>query len=412
MNYLEALQYISSFKTVSLCPSLDRISALLKTLGNPERNIKAIHIAGTNGKGSVASMMASVFKEAGYKVGLFTSPYIVCFRERIRINGEMISERELSALCNEVKTAYEDIKEETAISQFEFITAVAFLYFKKQNCDYVVLETGLGGRFDATNVLPKPICSIITNISFDHTQVLGETLSEIALEKAGIIKDEVPVFSAMQEDEAFVVLETEAKKSKTNLCFADRNLLSEVRSDMYETSFVFEEESFKTNLIGEFQIDNAFLSVLAIKKLFPSIKTQIINRGLKNVSHPGRMEIISNNPNIILDGAHNPDAAKKLSSFLKKNKWEGNIIFSAMKDKNYESVLNELADLSNSIILLPLSDIPRAESGEELKEKASRFFENCTIAKDIKDALALGGDSVLVCGSLYLISKIREHILF
>lgn len=410
MNYSEALQYIASFKTVSLAPSLDRISALLKGLGNPERDIKAIHIAGTNGKGSVASMIASVLKEAGYKVGLFTSPYIVCFRERIRINGEMISERELSNLCNKVKAAYEEIKEETLLSQFEFITAVAFLYFKKQNCDYVVLETGLGGRFDATNVLPKPICSLITNISLDHTKVLGETLSEIASEKAGIIKEGVPAFSAVQEDEVLRVLESEAKEKSASLFIAERRLISEIHSDMQETSFLFEGEKFNTNLLGAFQIDNAFLSVCAIKKLFSNIKSDVINRGLNNVFHPGRMEMISKNPKIILDGAHNPDAAKKLCLFLKSNNWRGNMIFSAMKDKNYESVLKELAKLGDSIILLPLSDIPRAETGEELKEKASRFFKNCIIAKDIKEALILGGSSVLACGSLYLVSRIREEI--
>ncbi len=412
MNYNEALNFISSLKTVSLKPSLERIKALLFALGNPQEETKAIHIAGTNGKGSVASMVSSVLQKAGYKVGLFTSPYVLCFRERIRISGEMISEETLAELCGFVKKAYEGIKFEVPeLSQFEFITAVAFLYFKSQKCDYVVLETGLGGRFDATNVIEKPVCSLITSISLDHTKVLGENISQIAFEKAGIIKKNVPVFSVDSGAEAIQIITNEAQKQNSQLFVSSLNKIESVVSDMEKTSFVLDGFEFKTNLLGKFQIENALLAVCMLKETFPKMDNETINAGLSQVSHIGRMEIVSENPKIILDGAHNPDAAKKLSQFLIENKWAGTIIFSAMSDKKYDEVLKYLSKATDKIILVALDNLPRAASCEEMLEIASKNFKVLEIAESIDEALMLGGESILACGSLYLVSEIREKIV-
>jgi len=412
MNYSEALDYIASFKTVSLSPSLERITALLNALNNPEKDLKAIHIAGTNGKGSVASMTASILKSTGKKVGLYISPYVICFRERIQINGEMISEADLVRLCGIVKNAFDSIEPEGfSVSQFEFTTALAFLYFKEQNCDYVVLETGLGGRYDATNVIEKPVCTVITHIALDHTKVLGSTLKEIAWEKAGIIKESIPVITTNTDSEVLKVLNSECDLRHTHLIQIQTNQAQNVEITSSKTSFEYKGESFETSLLGVHQVENALLSISACKVAEMSITNEIINKGLKNIVHPGRLELIRTKPPLILDGAHNPDAAQVLKSYLLSIKFSGKIIFSAVKDKNYGEVLKILSSVSEDIILVEIEGSPRAESIENMKSAAKGHYKNINLAKDFKEALFLVKNSpAIVCGSLFLVSEIRTFI--
>lgn len=412
MNYNDALNFISSFKNVSLKPSLDRIKKLLNALGNPQNELKAIHIAGTNGKGSVAVTTANILKYADKKVGLFISPYVIDFKERIQINGEMINENDFLNVFNIVKEVYDSISDGFTLSQFEFITAMAFVYFKKQNCDFVVLETGLGGRFDATNVCEKPVCTVLTSISLDHTTVFGNSLEDIAYEKTGIIKKDVPLIVSKQEPVVMEKIIETAKSNNAEIYYIDLKDCSNISATLNGTSYMYKEVEYWCNLLGEHQVENTLLAVNAAKTCIPDIDYSAINVGLSTVSHPCRLEIVSNNPLIIIDGAHNPKAAKVLKEFLLGNKFSGDLIFGAMKDKDYKEVLKELSKVCKRIIAVSIPNNNRAASGEEILFTAKKYFPECIVAKDYIEALEYSeNNNTLICGSLFLASDIRKLII-
>lgn len=397
MNYNEILNYIHSLGNFSKEPTLNRIKAVLEVLGNPQNNFSSIHIAGTNGKGSVSAMLHCVFKTKGLKTGLFISPFILDFRERIQINGEFIPEDEL---CNLAKTV---INTGIKLTEFEFITAIAFLYFKNQKCDIAIIETGLGGRLDATNVLTNLKASIITKIGLDHTAILGDTIEQITREKCGIIKNAPVITSFNQPKEALNVL------NEYNLIIPNIQKLKVIKSDIFSNQFLYDSCLYKTSLSGEYQIENALIVIETALKL--GVCKEIIQKALENTFFPARMEVISENPTVILDGAHNPDGANALAKAM--HKYDGKItaIIGMCADKDCEKVLKTTLCYCKRAVAVEIKDMPRSLKAEDLCQMAQKY-STCEIAKDYDTALekVRGEDIVFVFGSLYLASSIREKL--
>ncbi len=398
MDYIESLEYLKTLPKFPTHAGLDRIRSVLSVLGNPEKGMRFIHVAGTNGKGSTCVMLSSVLTAAGYKTGLYISPYIICFRERIEINGEYISESDFASLATRVR--------ETGIevTEFEFITAVAFLYYKYKECDVVVLETGLGGRFDATNVIENPLASVITGIGLDHTAVLGETVEQIAGEKCGIIKPGAKVLTTYNQN-PFAL---EVIKGYKNPIIPDKNQLEIIESSLSGNRFIYKGIEYKTKLLGEYQIENALLAIEAAGVLGLPIDTASVVRGIAEASFPARMELLSENPIVILDGAHNPHGAAALAETLKNYKG-GTAIIGMMADKNCDEVLSILLPLVSRVIAVPVNN-PRSLPPKTLAQMAKPYCSSVAVASDIDDALALtaGDEKIFIFGSLYLASEIRE----
>lgn len=403
MKYNETLNYIHSCGMFSHEASLARITEVCKKLNNPQNDFKCIHVAGTNGKGSVCAFVSSALKTAGYKVGAFVSPYIVDFCERIQINGEYISHDDLCRLSKVV------IDTGVALTEFEFITAVGFLYFSENNVDIAVLETGLGGRFDATNVIPAPLVSVITKIGLDHTAILGDNLSLIATEKCGIIKGNRVVTSHNQPNEALNVI----KSHSANVILPNKNKLRKIKRSVLGNSFVYNDIYYETSLGGDYQIENVLIAIETLKNCGLKINDSQIKTGLKNAFIPARLEHVSQNPSIIIDGAHNPDGAAALSAVLKEN-CDATAIIGVMRDKNYGEVLAKtLPHCKNVICVTP--DGPRSLPREQLAAEAKKYCLNVFVANTLEDAIKNAKElcdnrPIFVFGSLYLASQIRLHL--
>ena len=399
MNYNEALNYIHSLLRFGSRPGLERIRELLEKLGNPQDSLRFIHVAGTNGKGSTCAMLASALQAAGYKTGLYTSPYITCFRERIRLNGNNISETDLAALTQRVK----DVGIE--VTEFEFITAVAFLYFKQKGCDIVVLETGLGGRLDATNVISCPMAAVITGIGLDHTGVLGDTIEQIAGEKCGIIKEGCRVFTTYnQPPSAAAVI-----SAYPDISVPDIYKLGSIESSLDGNTFIYKGTKFQTSLIGRHQIENALLCIEVLRGCGLDIDDKHIIKGLSTTAFPARLELLSREPLVLLDGAHNPHGALALADEIKKHP-SPVLIMGMMADKDCEQVVSLLAPLCKKVITVTVADNPRSIEASTLADIASRYCPDVTAASDYAEALSLtyGEQSVVIAGSLYLAGGIRE----
>lgn len=413
MTYKEVLSKIAEYKTVSLKPSLSRIGALLKKLNDPQNSLKVIHIAGTNGKGSVAAQLNAVLLKVGFRIGLFVSPFILDFCERIQYCGQMIPKELLVQNAIPVLKEAERLKAEgIPLSQFEVITAISFLYFKEKKCDYCILETGLGGRYDATNVIKKPLLTVITKISMDHVGVLGNTIAEIASEKAGIIKPKVPVVTVPQEPAAMEIIQKAAKENAASLKIVSKANAKSVSVGLSGTAFQYNNTEYKLNLLGLHQVENALLTIAAVNALLPELSSDIVSAALKNVNHPARMELISFEPFVLLDGAHNPDGAAALAEFLKSIQFKGGILFGAMKDKDTEKIVRILADHCETAVTVTVRNNPRAESAENLCKLFQSAGVRAVAAKDYSDALVfMKGKPLLVCGSLYLAADLRPILL-
>lgn len=395
MNYLDTLNYIHYLGNFSKEPTLDRIKAVLEILGNPQNKFKAIHIAGTNGKGSVSAMLAKAFALSGYKTALFVSPFIIDFCERIQINGEFISKDDLCKYSQRI------ISTKVELTEFEFITAVAFLYFAEQNCEIAVIETGLGGRLDATNTMDNVIANVITKIGLDHTAILGDTIGQITKEKCGIIKNGSVITTYNQKNKAFSVLE------KYNPIIPKKENLQIVSSDISGNIFLYEGKEYKISLGGEYQVENSLLVIETLKKL--SVPYNIIYKALSETYFPARMEVISKNPLVVLDGAHNPDGAKALSETLKK--YNPTVLLGMMKDKDCDEVLKLTLPYCKKAVVVEVENMPRSITATKLKEKAEKYCP-CVIAENYDNAIKKlsGEDTVFVFGSLYLASSIREKL--
>ncbi len=400
MNYNETLDFIHSLGNFSLPAGTDRIENVLKLLGSPQNSLRAIHIAGTNGKGSVSAMLSRVFMLSGYKTALFISPYIIDFRERIQINENFISEDDL------VRYSQRVLATGVQLTEFEFITAVAFLYFAEQKCDILICETGLGGRLDATNTLDNLAAAVITKIGLDHTAILGDTIEQIAREKCGILRDCPTVSAPFQERGAIKVIEASSK----HLTVPDIGQLKIIEKGITNT-FIYKDEKYTLSLSGEFQIANAITVIEAVKVSGYDISIEILRKALATTTFPARMEIFSKNPLLVLDGAHNPDGAAALSVELRKYAGESVAIVGMMRDKDCETVLKETLPYCKNTICVEVPEMPRSLTSTELCSITSEFCSSETAA-DIESAVYRAlelskGNPIFVFGSLYLAAAAR-----
>ena len=418
MNYEESLQLIHSLDKFGSRPGLDRVKKLFRTV--PEvLGQSFIHVAGTNGKGSVCAMLSSVLQQAGYKVGLFTSPYIVDFRERIQINNQMIDKETLAEAVTFFEPKLKKLNEQgTVITEFEFITVLSFYLFKKLGCDVVVCEVGMGGLLDSTNLIPYPLCSVITRIDLDHTAVLGETIEAVAYQKAGIIKSYGTTVTAPQPREAFAVIEEKARREHNTLYRAEDIRLTVTEMDRDGTSFVYRELPMRLPLLGSHQIDNLRCALAVIEVLQKEhrkhISVENIRDGLRQVHHPARFEKLRENPVVILDGAHNPNGLQAFATAVRTYYAEGDktLIIGILADKDSKA-LNLLDGLFKRIIVTDI-DNPRALPAADLARRLGGVCDDIEVIESPHQAYdkALSyGDDIFVCGSLYLASEMRPYII-
>ena len=407
-------------------PGLARMQNLCDHLGNPEKELQCIHIAGTNGKGSLAAMTSSILTAAGYKTGLTISPYVVDFRERFQIDGEMIPPRTLANLTEKVLDAIDAIEAEGGEKpvEFEAVTALAFLWFAREKCDLVVLETGLGGRCDATNVVPHKLVAAITKIGYDHMEVLGDTLDKIAAEKAGIIKEGTVVVNYPdQPAEAMGPILTAAAEAHTSIITPDKDDLTLLRGKRLENRIDYGGYRAALGLPGTHQANHAAMAVeiaLALWREFGyDISDDAILQGLADARMPARIEVLRRHPLLLLDGCHNPDGAKMLAAALTRADFEENLVgvLGVLADKDYKDMLSDLAPCFAKVYTVT-PNCPRALSAEELQKEA-RFHTDAEAADSVADAIRKAVDyadennlaGVVVCGSLYLAAEARPLLL-
>lgn len=412
MNYQEALSYIHSFEKFGWVLGLERITELLKRLGDPQKKLRFVHIAGTNGKGSTTVMCANILTHAGYRCGMFTSPYVIDFCERYQIDGEMISHQEFAELTSTVKPVIEQMKEENIfVTEFEAVTAIGFLYFFQHRCDIVCLEVGLGGSYDSTNVIEPPLACVITSISMDHVNILGNTIEKIAREKAGIIKKNCDcVCYPLQHPGAMAVLMEQCARTNSRFYCANPNHITITLSDLDGSDFLYEEKRYHVSLIGDFQVYNAVNVIETIRILrtkgYP-VSEQDIRFGLENTVIPARFERLKKNPDVIVDGAHNLEGASALAHTLSKIPKPKTVIIGMLADKDYEHSLKAICGQADNVICVPV-DNPRALDCEALCQYAQQFCKHAIFEHDLSAAyqkglsLAQTDGLVLVCGSLYL----------
>ncbi len=415
MNYTEALSFIHSVSNFFCKPGLDRITALCEYLGNPQDSLKFVHIAGTNGKGSLSAFLSNILQSAGYTVGLYTSPYILRFNERIKVNGEDIPDSILAEICEKVK-AFCDITDDKP-TEFEIITAIAFEYFKRKGCDIVVLECGLGGRLDATNVIKSTLLSVITEIDLDHQGFLGDTVEKIAGEKAGIIKPDIPCLWCGSNKEAKSVILKEAQNKGSDIYLPD-NEINIKKADLLGTVFSYKNyNDIEISLLGSYQPYNARNAISAAEILNLngfSISEEAIYSGLKATKWPARFELLNIKPIIIFDGAHNPNgiAAAKKSILQYFTNTKVNILTGVMADKDYNYTPLALKGITHRVYCVKPNN-PRALDADALAEVFNNEGISAEGFKNIKDALtaaienSVKNNIPLIClGSLYLYSDI------
>lgn len=425
MNYIEAIKYIEGIGKFGMNFGLDRIRRLCELLGNPQDKLKVIHVAGTNGKGSTTTFISNILISEGYNVGTYTSPYLERFTERIKINNKEISEDDVVEMVTEIRPAIDTIIKEgyDQPTEFEIITACALKYFYEKKVDFVVLEVGLGGRLDATNVV-KPIVSVITSISYDHMNILGDTLSKIAAEKAGIIKENIPLVLYPQQEEAREVILNIAKE-KNSKVYNVSELEYQIIDDTVDGivfNLKFNDKTYKNlkiTMINRYQVLNAITAILTIKALIDNgyeISDESIYTGLDNSKWPGRFEVVHKNPYIILDGAHNIQGVEELVKGLKNyfaNK-EIKIVCGMLKDKDYISMIKEISKVSNDFITVTPNN-PRALTANELSYEIEKLNLRAIAIEDISEATEFAintkdFDVLVFCGSLYLIGEVRKKL--
>lgn len=426
MTYDEALAYIHGLYWRGKKSGLEKTEELLELCGHPERDLRCIHIAGTNGKGSTAAMLASVCEAAGYKVGLYTSPYIVRYNERIQIDREEIPDAALARLTKQLAVYAEQM--EIPPSEFEFGTVLAFLYFREQNCELVILETGLGGEFDSTNVIKKPLLSVITALGFDHTAQLGNTMEAIAAAKAGIIKRGVPVVFYGENKEGEAVIRKRCAELSAELLMPDFSRLTSENTGSVRKHFV-QVFSYKTrkavklSLPGLYQQKNAAVVLEAVDALVKggiSISEEQVREGLASVLWQARLEVLSEQPLLLVDGSHNPQGmqatVESLTQFFPERKLQ--FIFGAMADKELETMVSTFLPLAKKVYVTAPS-MPRAIKAAELLQLCRRCNKNpeteLVCCPKVEEALVLAKkedpqEIIVLIGSLYLVGEAKQML--
>ncbi len=421
MNYEESLGYIHSINWSFCNLGLERITELCQKLGNPQDELKFIHVAGTNGKGSVCAMLDETLRAAGYRTGLYTSPYIRQFNERMKVDGEMISREELAELTTLVRPIADAMAEKP--TEFELITAIAFEYFRRHQCDVVVLEVGLGGRLDSTNIIKAPMLSIITGIDFDHVAMLGNTIQEIAAEKAGIIKDGCPCLYGGAENAAYRTIRAIADKRHAPFYTVDRSTLSKKESTLEGTVFDFDRyQSLQLSLLGAYQPYNATIVLSALEILKSQgfmINEEHIRRAFSSVRWMARFEQIATDPVVIYDGGHNQQGVAVAVQSIREyfSDLKVNILSGVMADKDYDAMIEELKPVTRKAFTVTPHN-PRALSSEEYAHSFALHKVDAVAFETIEDAVnAAVEDSrrngiPLIClGSLYLYSDVYDAVI-
>lgn len=412
MTYTQALDWLHSLPRFSK-GGLTTIRALLKLLSNPEKSLKFVHIAGTNGKGSATVMLASVLTRAGYKTGANISPYVIDFRERFQINGEMISQEQLLQVISQVHQASQKLQTQYPLCEFEAVTAVALLWFAQQKCDIVCLEVGLGGRLDATNAIENTLVSCIMHIAKDHTELLGDTFAKIAAEKCAILKNNCNVIVyPQQEKEAMDVILLAAKDNDCEVTVPNFVDFYFYKAPPFENRINYGGYDLNIPFCGRHQAFNAAVvleAALALCRQGFDISDEDIIGGIENAKIPARIEVISKNPYVIIDGAHNPDGAGALRDTLKSvGKMTG--IIGILQDKDTQEMLKAFSACFNNVYTVAPNN-PRAMSAVQLAQQAKPYFNSATPCDSLQQALQMAtaqGD-VCVCGSLYLAADARKY---
>ena len=427
MTYPETIDYLYGIRLFGQKLGLETTRYLLRSMGDPQKSLRFIHIAGTNGKGSVAAMLHAVLSRAGYKTGLYTSPHLVSFCERFQINGQSIAESDVIRLVEQLKRLLESVvahPEFRAPTFFEAVTAVALQYFHEQKTDVVVWETGLGGRLDATNVV-TPLASVITNIAFDHTQYLGETLTQIAMEKCGIIKPGVPVITASVAEEVLQVIRATATAQGCPLTI--------VGQDVHATRLSEDEQGQRVELtgtrqdygpvtiplLGAHQTINCATAVVALEASGLPVTPQQVSKGLSQTTWPGRFQIVNHNPTVVLDGAHNAAAADRLAATLRERcaGQKLTLILGVLRDKNYDQMCQILAPLAERILCVPVNS-ERTCDPDQLARwcMATNPRLRITIARNLTEAYAKArsenAEAIVIAGSLFLVGEALDRLGF
>jgi dihydrofolate synthase/folylpolyglutamate synthase len=396
----------------------------VEQLGNPQNNIKIVHVTGTNGKGSVCKFIGSILQTAGYAVGVYISPHLECFSERIVVDGKEISEEDIVVLTEKIKPVVDDmIKKNSTPTFFEIVTAMAFQLFSDSHVDFAVIEVGLGGRFDATNII-TPVVSVITNISLEHTDRLGEDVKSIAFEKAGIIKEDVPVLTAAEGD-AKAVIEKIAKEKNASVTLIARSSWDRLSHTIQYQEFlvhgILNNYTVKTSMLGGYQGENIALAITAVEQLQMKgayLTDSDIIDGISTTFNPGRMEIISEEPTILLDGAHNPVGMEMLKKTLKED-FEYDrlvLVIGILEDKDIQSMLSIIIPLSDVVIVTKSSN-PRACEPTALKDKIEKLgyrkelftFNSLLKAIEYAKPLADNNDIICISGSLFTVGEARSY---
>lgn len=434
-TYEQAVDWINGLVSLGMKPGLKRMEALMKAFGNPERRLKVIHVAGTNGKGSTCRIIAQILQQSGYDVGTFTSPYIERFTNRIQYNSQDIPEEELLKLAQQVEPVVHDIakSELGSPTMFEVITAIAFLYFSKVSCPYyVVLETGLGGRLDSTNIV-HPVATVITNVAMDHTDILGESIQEIATEKAGIIKPGVPLICTAENPDAIEVILERAKEKQSTCYLLHKTFSVELeKSRVNEQHFHFTSpfrtlRDLKISMNGKHQVLNASAAVMTIEVLRQYdaliVEDEDLRKALYEAFWPGRLEMLRQNPPLLLDGAHNEAGAKALSETIRttyRPYKKLHFMLGMLETKNHKAYLEHILPLVDTLIITEPDFRKKMDAGD-LEAVVRSFPESKNIRiiveRDWKAALeqltneTSNEDLAVVSGTLYLISDIRSWVL-
>ena len=411
MNYTEALEYIHGISWTFCKPGLERISELCERLGHPEKELKFIHIAGTNGKGSTSAMLDSVLRAAGYRTGLYTSPYIRTFNERMRVCGENISESELAKITTYVRPIADAMTDKP--TEFELITAIALEYFRRAKCDVVIFEAGMGGRLDSTNVIEKSLLSVITGIALDHVAFLGDTVEKIAAEKAGIIKEGCPVLFGGEDESAYAVISARAREMSSEIYRTDRLAIELKSSTLEGTVFDYKEyKDMRISLLGSYQPLNAATVLSAVDILRSNgmkIDDSAIREGLLSARWQARFEIISRDPLVIFDGAHNAEgiaaAVQSIKTYFCDKKVY--VLSGVLSDKDYHAIAKDISSVASRAFTMTPEN-PRALSGEDYAAVLRENGVFATAYGSIEEALLAARESAkadgvpLVClGSLY-----------